>query len=604
VTAWRTWGSLAFSVAALIAGIVLWIGGAGAAAEFVWAGGVAVVAVPLTIAVVRNLARGDVGVDLIALAAMAGTLAIGEYLAGVVVAIMLSGGNALEAAAGRRARRELTTLLQRAPRTALIRGPSGLVKASVDDVAVGDVLVVRSGELVPVDGILIDARAVVDESALTGESLPTTLRSGDPLRSGAVNAGDVFSCTASRRASESAYAQIVSLVRSAESQRAPFVRMADRFAVLMLPVTAAIAGAAWALSGDPVRAVAVLVVATPCPLILAAPIALISGVARAARIGVIVKGGGVIEQLGRAKTVLFDKTGTLTRGAVEIEKIIPLGRLGPDALLSLAASIEQYSLHVTAAAIVQAAHQRGVPILDAADVVETAGAGVEGRVDGRRVAVGGRGVGGGDSDGHERAGRAVAGIWIDHELAGEVVLADPIRADATSTIERLRSRGIRRIAMVSGDRHDIAETIGARLGMDAVYAEQSPAGKVEVLKGIRAGGGLDPVVMVGDGVNDAPALALADCGIAMAAGGASVSSEAADAVITVDRVDRVADAVEIGRASLRIALQSMIAGLGLSGIAMLVAALGYLPPIAGALVQEAIDVAVILNALRALGRGR
>ena len=262
------------------------------------------------------------------------------------------------------------------------------MEVPVDDVTPGDIVVVRAGEIVPADGVALGGRAVVDESALTGEPLPVVVEPGSAVPSGTANAGDSFELRVLRPASESAYAAIVRLVQSAESQRAPFVRLADRFAILMLPFTAIVAGAAWAISGDPVRAVAVLVVATPCPLILAAPIALISGVARAARIGVIVKGGGVIEQLGRARTVLFDKTGTLTRGAVELERVVPIDGLADDALLAMAASVEQYSVHVTAAAVVRAARERGLLLLDATDVVETSRAGVRGRVGAAVVSVG------------------------------------------------------------------------------------------------------------------------------------------------------------------------------------------------------------------------
>jgi heavy metal translocating P-type ATPase len=597
----RTRGPLAVALVSLGLGIALAAAGWGHAADGVWAAAVVIVLLPLVLDVGRSLYHGDVGVDLIALAAMVGTLAIAEYLAGVVVAVMLSGGNALETAASHRARRELTKLIQRAPRTALRHGPSGIVEIPVDDVRPGDVVVVRAGEVVPVDGVALGGRAVLDQSALTGESLPVVVEPAGVVHSGTANAGDLFELRALRPAAESAYAGLVRLVRAAETQRAPFVRLADRFAVIMLPFTLVVASAAWLFSSDPVRAVAVLVVATPCPLILAAPIALISGVARAARVGVIVKGGGVIEQLGSARTVLFDKTGTLTRGAVQIERVVPIGRVTEDELLTLAASVEQYSVHVTAVAVVRAARERGLLLRDGIDVVETPGAGIRGRVGQVMVAVGGAG---GDARltarREQHPGGMVIAVWIDQDLAGEIIMSDPLRPDAQNLVERLRRAGVRHVAMVSGDRKEVAEATAAELRLDAVYADQSPADKLNVVRGMRASVDLRPVIMVGDGINDAPALALADCGIALGVAGATVSSETADAVITVDRIDRVADAIEIGHRSLGIARQSVIVGIGLSALAMLVAALGYLPPIAGALVQEVIDVAVILNALRAL----
>jgi heavy metal translocating P-type ATPase len=595
---------LTVALTTLAVGAAAWAVGRGDVADVVWGVGVGIVLVPLTVSVVRDLINGDVGVDLIALAAMAGTLAIGEYLAGVVVAIMLAGGNALEATATHRARRELTKLIQRAPRTALVRRPDGIVEVPVNGVAPGDIVVVRAGELAPVDGVAIAGRVVIDESALTGEPLPVVVEPGGVVRSGIANAGDSFELRALRPASESTYAGIVRLVQAAESQRAPFVRLADRYAILMLPFTAVVAGAAWAVSGDAVRAVAVLVVATPCPLILAAPIALISGVARAARVGVIVKGGGVIEQLGRARTVLFDKTGTLTLGAVQIERVVPIAGIDQDALLAMAASVEQYSMHVTAAALVRAARERGLLLLDATDVTETPGRGVRGQVGTAVVAVGGAQDGPSMARGGAEPGRMVIAVWIDDSLAGEITMTDPVRADAYGLIDRLRRTGVRRVAMVSGDRREVADALGADLGLDAVYSDQTPEDKLSVVRGMRASPELGPVVMVGDGINDAPALAAADCGIALGAAGATVSSDTADAVITVDRIDRVADALEIGRRSLGIARQSVVVGMGLSGAAMLIAAFGYLPPIAGALVQESIDVVVILNALRALGGRR
>ena len=551
------------------------------------------------------------GVDAIALIAMAGALAVGEYLAGAVIALMLSGGNALEATASRRARRELTALLERMPTVAHRRAAGGWEEVPVEDLAVGDEVLVRAGELVPVDGTLRGTEAVLDEAALTGEPLPVTHRRGAALRSGSANAGDAFELSATRLASDSAYANIVRLVRAAETQRAPFVRLADRYAAFFLPLTLALAAAAWIASGNPVRAVAVLVVATPCPLILAAPIAIISGVSRAARSGVIVKGGAAIERLGEARTVLLDKTGTLTLGAPAVREVVALDEgAGEEEILRLAASVDQLSAHVLAEALVHAAARRGLPLAEPADAVEEPGQGIEGTVDGRRVAVGSRAwvrsrgyeveaasTVGGDGD---AAGLAKVLVGIDGRLAGVVVMADSLREDARELAAMLRTAGVRRVAMVTGDRDSVAERIAAETGLNEVFAEQSPEQKLEVVRAMRADPELSPVVMVGNGVNDAPALALADVGIAMSGPGATISSETADAVIAVDRIDRVADAVSIGRRSLAIARQSVLVGIGLSGVAMVFAALGHIPPLAGALLQEGIDVAVILNALRAL----
>ena len=596
----------------IVAGGALHLAGAPAAGDAVWAATVGVMLVPLTASIVRTLAAGRVGVDAIALVAMAGALAVGEYLAGAVIALMLSGGNALEASASRRARRELTALIARMPSVAHRRASGGWQEVPVGELAVGDDVLVRAGEIVPVDGELLSAEAVADESALSGEPLPVTHARGATLRSGSANAGAAFELRATRLAADSAYANIVRLVRAAETQRAPFVRIADRYAAFFLPLTLALAAIAWAASGDPVRAVAVLVVATPCPLILAAPIAIVSGVSRAARAGVIVKGGAAIERLGEARTVLLDKTGTLTLGEPAVREVVALGPWtgGEGEVLRLAASLDQLSAHVLAEALVHEAERRGLRLSEPAGAVEEPGQGIEGTIEGRRVAVGSSSwlrsrdyevedaatIGG---DG-EAAGLAKVAVGVDGHLAGVVVMADRLREDARELAGELRAAGVRRVAMVTGDRVAVAERIAADTGLDQVFAEQSPEQKLEVVRSMRADARLAPVVMVGDGVNDAPALALADVGIAMAGPGATISSETADAVIVVDRIDRVAAAVTIGRRALAIARQSVVFGIGLSAAAMLVAAFGYIPPLAGALLQEGIDVAVILNALRAL----
>jgi heavy metal translocating P-type ATPase len=593
---------------AIVVGGALHLAGEGAAGDWVWRVAVALLAVELSLEVARTISvEHHMGVDSIALVAMVGSLALGEELAGAVVGLMFSGGEALEAVASRRARRELTALIARAPKTAQLRRGGAIEEVPAEAVEAGDVVVVRSGEVVPVDGAIDSAEAVVDTSTLTGEPLPLTLPNGMPVLSGSVNAGTPFDVKATRPAADSAYAALVKLVREAETERAPFMRMADRYAGFFLPATLLVAGLAWALSGDPVRALAVVVVATPCPLILAAPIALISGLSRAAEVGVIVKGAGAIETLGAARSALFDKTGTLTLGTPEVREIVGQDGFEDEELLRLAASVDRLSAHVLGEALVQAAAEYRLPLAEATEVHEDPGQGIEGVVEGRRVAVGsgafltGRGYGPGTEPATSTgSGEARVHVGIDGRLAGVIVMADEPRPDADLIVGRLRDEGIREVAMVSGDRRSVAERIGRELGFDRVYAEQAPEDKLEVVRELQSEPETRPVMMVGDGVNDAPSLALADLGIAMGAAGATVSSETADAVITVDRVDRVADAVHIGRRSLFIARQSIVAGIGMSLVAMGFAAFGYLPPVAGALLQEGIDLAVILNALRAL----
>ena len=602
----------AVAALAITAGGFLHVVGGGDVGNEVWAAAVALLSAGLTFEVARTIVVDrHMGVDAIALVAMVGSLALGQYLAGAVVGLMFSSGAALEDLASARARRELTALVRRAPRVAQLRVGDALEEVPVEQVQPGDVVVVRTGEVVPVDGTIAKGDAVVDTSTLSGEALPVTITAGMVVLSGTANAGAPFDVRADRPAAESAYAALVRLVEQAQAHRAPFVRMADRYAAFFLPATLFAAGGAWVASGDAVRALAVVVVATPCPLILAAPIALVSGLSRLARVGVIVKGAGAIETLGRARTVLFDKTGTLTVGTPDVREIVTRSSLEAGELLRLAASLDRMSAHVLGEALVRAAAEADLTLSTPTEVSEDPGQGIRGNVDGRAVAVGSRafaravGVPGDEVASAalvsgRGSGEAHVLVAVDGHIAGVIVMTDEMRPDAVRIVERLRAEGVRHVAMVSGDRRSVAERLGRELGVDRVYAEQSPEDKLEVVARLRADRNLSPVIMVGDGVNDAPALALADLGIAMGVAGATVSSETADAVITVDRVDRVADAVHSGRRSLAIARQSVLVGMGLSLAAMAVAAVGYLPPVAGALTQEGIDLAVIINALRAL----
>jgi heavy metal translocating P-type ATPase len=509
----------------------------------------------------------------------------------------------------------LTALVQRAPTSARVRVGDRFEQVPVERVVVGDVVLVRAGEVVPVDGAVVAGEALIDTSTLTGEPLPVTLTAGMQVLSGTVNAGAPFEARTQRPAASSAYAALVRLVEQSQARRAPFVRMADRYAGFFLPATLLLAGVAWAVSGDAVRALAVVVVATPCPLILAAPIAFVCGLSRAARAGVIVKGAAAIETLGRARTVVFDKTGTLTVGTPEVREAVTAGAISADELLRVAASLDQLSAHPLGEALVRAARGRGLALATPAGAAEVPGQGIAGGVEGHRVAVGSRaylraaGVPPEELEGAiamtgHGSGEAHVLVAVDGHLAGAIVMADELRPDSAAVVAALRAQGIRRVAMVSGDRRSVAERVGRELGVDEVHADCAPEQKLEIVARLRARADLRPVVMVGDGVNDAPALALADVGIAMGAAGATVSSEAADAVIVLDRLDRVAAALAVGRRSLAIARQSVLAGMGLSIVAMGFAAAGFLPPIAGALLQELIDLAVIVNALRALGGTR
>ena len=603
---------LVISTAGLLAGGLAALAGSAPVRDACWLAVGALGAAYALWEMVDSLRHRRLGVDAIALLALVGAMAVGELLAGAVIAVMLASGRALEAWAAGRARRDLHALLERAPRTARRYTGEALEVVALDQVRPGDRLLVAPGELVPVDGTLTGGPAVLDESALTGEALPVERAPGDPVRSGVANAGGPFDLTASASAEQSTYAGIVRLVSEAEASQAPFVRLADRYAAWFLVVSLAGAGIAWAVAG-PARAVAVLVVATPCPLILAAPVALVSGLSVAARRGVVVKGGGVLERLARCTTVLVDKTGTLTSGRPTLAAVVEAGDLPGDRLLALAASLDQVSQHVLAAAVVSAAVRRGLALTLPGQVTEVAGQGIRGTVDGHQVAVGKASWCGADvSTGAPRwvkvarrrarlDGALTVFVAVDGRPAGVLILDDPVRPDAGRTIRALRAGGIRRVVMVTGDRAEVAEKVGVVIGVDEVLAERTPAEKLDAvtLERRRA-----PTVMVGDGINDAPALALADVGVAMGARGATASSQSADAVLTVDRLDRLGEVAAVARRTQRIALQSVVAGMAMSLAAMAAAGAGLLPAVWGALLQEGIDVAVILNALRALRQPR
>jgi heavy metal translocating P-type ATPase len=598
---------LAVTAAGLAAGGLAWLTGAAAVADGCWLASAAVGLGYALWSAADGIRRGRLGVDVIALLALAGAVAVREFLAAAVISVMLTSGRTLEAWAALRARHDLSALLDRAPRTARRYRGDGVETVPLDDIAVGDMLLVASGDVVPVDGTVASAAAVLDESALTGEARPAEHTRGDEVRSGVVNAGGPFDLRAGDTAAESTYAGIVRLVSEAENSQAPFVRLADRYAMWFLPLTLAVAGAAWGLSGA-ARAVAVLVVATPCPLILAAPVALVSGLSAAARRGVVVKSGGVLERLARCTTLVLDKTGTLTVGQPEVTAVIPAAPddLAATEILTLAASLDQVSGHVLAAAIVRAGAERGCRLTQPTGVTEVAGQGITGTVDGREIRLGrARWAGATETEPWVRAARRRSRLdgaltvfaAVDGRPAGVLLLEDRLRPDARQTIRSVRRGGISRIVLATGDRAEAASAVGALAGANEVIAELTPAAKLEV---VRREQRLAPVVMTGDGINDAPALALADVGIAMGARGATASSEAADAVLTVDELGRLGEVAAVARRTRRIALQSVLAGMGMSLAAMGAAAAGLLPAVWGALLQEAIDVAVILNALRAL----
>ena len=600
---------LGITLFGLVTGSILHWVGLGTWGNLIWAI-VAGCGIALSLySIVKGLLEGRLGVDIIALFALIGAITVGEYLAGAVVSVMLASGRALESWAAGRARRELHALLKRAPKTAHRYQDGGITLVGVEEVLPGDLLLVPSGDVVPVDGTLASASAAFDESALTGEPLPVERSVGEPVRSGVVNAGSPTDIRTTTSAADSTYAGVVRLVAEAERSQAPVVRLADRYALGFLLVTLVVAGIAWSVGGAS-RAVAVLVVATPCPLILAAPVALVSGLSRAAKRGVIVKGGAVLERMATCATLLIDKTGTMTVGHPVLTEIVCADESLPaERVLQLAASLDQISPHVLASAVVQSALEQQCDLCLPDEVEEIAGQGIRGIVSGHSVRVGKAswtGLAGAPTWARSARRKAALDgaltvfVGIDDAPAGVLVFDDPLRPDAARTLRSLRKNGIARIVMVTGDRTEVAETVGAVIGVDEVLAERSPDEKLDI---VRLETQRAPTMMVGDGINDAPALALADVGVALGARGATAASEAADVVLAVDRLDRLGEAAAIARRTRRIAVESMVAGMGLSLAAMGVAAAGYLPAVWGAILQEVIDVAVILNALRALEGG-
>ncbi|USQ76269.1 heavy metal translocating P-type ATPase [Ornithinimicrobium cryptoxanthini] len=572
-------------------------------AQWIATGYVAVIILITSTDMVRDILRGHWGLDILAVIAMVATLAVGEYVASLIIVLMLSGGEALEVYAAGRARAELTSLLDRAPRRARRVGDGDRMEdIDVDEVVVGDILLVRPAEVVPVDGDLLDAEAVFDESSLTGESLPVERVRGDSLMSGSVNGQRAVQMRATATAADSQYQQILTLVAEAEDAKAPTVRVADRFAVPFTIVSLLIAGIAWWVSGDPVRFAEVLVLATPCPLLIAAPVAFMGGMSRSARSGVIVKGGATLESLARARTVAFDKTGTLSHGRPELAEVRPANGFDADEVLRLAASAEQFSSHVLAAGVIRAAQHRGLSLAAGVDASEVATHGVEARIGRHAVRVGKLGFvqevdPAADFDDLE-AGHTAVAVAVDGRFAGTLVLRDALRENAAATVRVLREAGIGHVAMLTGDNEATARSLAGAAGIDEVHASLLPQDKVRLVSE------LEPrVVMVGDGVNDAPVLAAADVGIAMGARGSTAASESADVVIMADDIGKVAQALEIGRDTYRVALTAIWIGVVLSIGLMVVAAFGHIPAVAGALTQELVDLATILYALRAL-RGR
>jgi heavy metal translocating P-type ATPase len=562
----------------------------------------AFIALLQSIQMVRSILRGHWGLDVLAVTAIVATLLVGEFWASLIIVLMLTGGEALEDAAAYRAQRELTGLFARIPQSAhRIEADGSIQDVPAEDIAIGERLIVRPSEVVPVDGELVSDAGEFDEASLTGESLPVHMTSGDRVLSGSLNGSVAVEIIATRIARESEYQRIVGLVEEATKSKAPLVRLADRYAIPFTVVAYAIAITAWIVSGDPVRFAEVLVVATPCPLLIAAPVAFMGGMSRAAKAGVVIKDAGTLERLSQVKTVAFDKTGTLTHGEPEVVALLPRGLVATtEELLVLVASAEQYSSHVLARAIVEKAQTDGLVLHEASRAEEIATDGVTADIQGKTVLVGKPAFVARSAPDIEyydiHPGETVVYVAVDGAFAGHVVLKDVLRQEAPSVLGQLTRLGIMRLAMVSGDSTETTAHIAEELGITEFHGECLPGDKVTIMEGLTP----KRVMMVGDGVNDAPVLAASDVGVALGAKGSTAASESADVVILVDNLAVVATALSIGQSTIRIALQSVWLGIIMSVGLMIVAAFGLLPAIVGAFLQEVVDLVAILGALRAV----
>lgn len=597
-----------FALFGLAAGGLALISGRPDIARLAWYATLIIGGAPVVFHTIRGMMRGKFAADLVAMLAIVTAIIFDEAFAGVIIVLMQTGGEALDDYGFRRASSSLEALIARAPRTAHRKMNGTIEELDVKDVRVGDNLLVRPGDLVPVDGAVLANPADVDESALTGEPLPRTKDVGEKVLSGSINVGHAFEMRAEKVSGESQYSRIVELVRVAQEKKPPIQRLADRYAIWFTPITLIVAAFGWVMTQSVDTVLAVLVVATPCPLILATPLAVISGINRAAKDGIIVKSGAAIEQLGKGRVVIFDKTGTITYGTPAIERVIPFGSR-EDEVLNKAASVEQLSSHPVAISLARLGKEKFGELSIPTNFRETPGQGVEADLNGEHLVIGsqhfcetrgGRGFDAASSSAlteEQAMGRLVSYIAIDGRPAGAIVFNDHVRAGVPMMIQRLRELGVEQTVMLTGDNKANANAVAKVTGIAMVEANLLPGEKVEAVKKLAQQYGT--AIMVGDGINDAPALASASVGVAMGAHGTGISAEAADVVLMVDDVTKVFDGIAIGQRMLHVAKQSIGFGLGASFTLMIIASFGYIQPAVGAILQEFIDIAVILNALRA-----
>jgi len=593
---------LSFAIVAIILGFGLYIANYHTASNIILGTAIIVSVVPLLWDMLSTLRNGRYGIDILAAAAMITSVTLEQYWTGIIIALMLTGGEALEDYAENKAKAELKSLLDHKPRTAHLVKNKKIIDVKVSEVKIGETLSILPGEVIPVDCLVLSGNTSIDESDITGESMPKDKNPGDKLLSGAVNIEGSITVKVIHTAKDSQYEQIINLVKSASSSESPFVRLADRYSIPFTIISFMIAGSVWVISGHAIRFLEVIVVATPCPLLLAAPIALISGMSRAAKNGIIIKNGAALEKLAEVKTIAFDKTGTLTNGKPIIESIKTFNGFKEDEILGYAAALETNSNHVLAHAIINGAVSKQIKLPTAKNVKELSGHGLSGTVKGKKLLLGRLNL---MQDNQielknihlNNKEYTLSYMAIDNKLAGIIFFSDEIRSESVDLMKRLKLAGIKHFQMITGDGIEAAKKVGHKLGISDIVANCLPADKMKSIESIKE----RPVAFVGDGVNDAPVLTVADIGIALGAKGSTAASESADIVIMLDSVSKVASAVEIAKRTFYIAKQSILVGIIISIILMLIFASGKLKPIYGALLQEIVDVIVIFNALRAHG---
>lgn len=602
----REYYQFGWVVVAIVIATILTLTGLTKAAHILLATTAILSAIPLVWGMIQDLRHGTYGVDILAATAIITSVVLGEYWAGIIIVLMLTGGEALEDYAENRAKAELSTLLDNAPKKAHLLKGRKTIDVVVSKIQVGDKVLVKPGEVVPVDGVIIEGDSSFDESSITGESLPIDKKTGETILSGAIAVDGTITIKVTHSAADSQYEQIIKLVKAASTSQSPFVRLADRYSIPFTIIAFIIAGGAWIMSGDSMRFLQVLVVATPCPLILGAPIALISGISRAARHGIIVKNGSAIEQLAAVKTVAFDKTGTLTIGKPGVKKITAFGKNKVSDVLMYAAALEQNSNHVLAQAVVNEATAKKIKLPKTKNVKEISGHGLVGTVSSKQVVVG--------KYSFIRSQKielpnqlkvnsltdTTSLVVVNEAVIGIISFEDTLRPESKSMLARIKKLGIKNTLMVTGDNKTTAQAIAKKLGISNVKADCLPADKLAAIEEIKQ----RPVAFVGDGVNDAPVLTAAEVGIALGARGSTAASETADVVILLDDVSKVAQGLDIAKNTLKIAKQSIMIGIVISIALMLIYASGKFSATSGAVIQELVDVTVILYALRAHGPWR